>query len=145
MCITETLSFNEYWADPRFRPKRPNLHGSKKQSFGDNIYHRQSDSEQWVQENSHHTYADGTPNLQNVSLDTKHDRVLLSSDFAYWGGTGPQLPDRFTNEAGIDIRAHRGYKTHVFPDEMVRDFVDWIRSIGERGYLGEPLDWQRTP
>ena len=145
MCVTETLSFNNYWSDPRFQYKRPNLLGSKKQAFGDNVYHRGSDSVQWVQENSHHSFADGTMNLRNVSSDTKHDRVLLSTDFAYWGGSGPKLPTQFTTEAKTDIRAHRGYKTTVFSDEMVRDFVDWIRGIGERGYLGVPLDWQRTP
>ena len=62
MRVTETLTFNEYWADPRFRTKRPNLRGSKKQAFGDNIYHRDSDSEQWIQEDSHHSYSDGTMN-----------------------------------------------------------------------------------
>ena len=34
MLVTETLTFNGYWSDPRFRSKRPNLRGSKKQAFG---------------------------------------------------------------------------------------------------------------
>ena len=40
MRISEVMSFNDYWADPRFRRKKPNLRGSKKQAFGDNIYYR---------------------------------------------------------------------------------------------------------
>jgi hypothetical protein len=40
MRVTGTLTFEEYWDDPRFQSKKPNLRGSKKQAFGDNIYHR---------------------------------------------------------------------------------------------------------
>lgn len=144
MRVTDTLTFNEYWADSRFRSKRPNLRGSKKQAFGDNIYHRESDSGQWIQMNSHHSYLDGTTNLKNVVNDTKYDRLLLSDDFIYWGGSGPELPAVITGAKGVDVRAHRGHKCR-FPASLVIDFVDWIRSINEGGYLGEPLDWQRTP
>src|SRR5713226_3129081 len=38
MKIVEALSYERYWDDPRFRQKRPNLRGSVKQAFGDNIY-----------------------------------------------------------------------------------------------------------
>ena len=145
MCVTETLRFNEYWADARFRCKHPNLRGSKKQAFGDNIYHRGSDTEKWTQENSHHTYPDGAPNFRNVAQDTKCDRVLVSSSFAYWGGAGPDLPPRFTTEATIDVRAIRGHKSPIFAETLVRDIIHWISAIGQSGYLGEPLDWQRTP
>ena len=40
MRVSETMSFDEYWRDPRFRAKRPNLRGRTKQAFGDNIYHQ---------------------------------------------------------------------------------------------------------
>ncbi len=40
MCVTETMSFNAYWNDPRFRQKRLDLRSSIKKAFGDNIYHR---------------------------------------------------------------------------------------------------------
>ena len=145
MCVTGTLGFNDYWADSKFRCKRPNLHGSKKQAFGDNVYHRESDSGQWTQENFHHTFNDGSTNFKNLSLDTKYDRVLVSNDFAYWGGAGPNLPPRFTTESKIvDVRAHRGHKSSILPNELVQEIVRWFRDIGESGYLGEPLDWRRT-
>ena len=142
MRVTETVSFNQYWSDSRFQNKRPNLHGSKKQAFGENIYHRESDSVEWDQENSHHTYSDGTTNFNNVSNDTQSDRILLSNDFVYWGGDGPKLPSEFTGSM-IDIRARRGYR-NKFPEPLLKSFVDWMRNIGESGYVGKPLDWQRT-
>src|SRR3954447_1814943 len=60
MRVTETLSFDEFWCDERFREKRPNLHGSLMQAYGDNIYHRDG-REHWLQENSHHSLKDGSP------------------------------------------------------------------------------------
>ena len=38
MQVTEVLTFDEYFDDVRFQTKKPNLGGSLKQAFGDNIY-----------------------------------------------------------------------------------------------------------
>ncbi|MFC0668681.1 hypothetical protein ACFSKY_14665 [Azotobacter chroococcum] len=38
MQVSEVLSFDEYWNDARFILKRPNLKGSLKVMYGDNIY-----------------------------------------------------------------------------------------------------------
>src|SRR5258708_38917575 len=37
MLVDESMSFQDYWSDPRFQQKKPNLRSSKKQAFGDNI------------------------------------------------------------------------------------------------------------
>ncbi|MYB76712.1 MAG: hypothetical protein F4X83_06370 [Chloroflexi bacterium] len=142
MRITETMSFNQYWSDERFELKRPNLRGSMKQAFGDNIYSTDSIG-QWGQLNSHHSYADGSPNQHNVIHDTKTDRVLLGSDFAYWGGEGPVIPTRFRDYDGHDICAGRNHRSR-FPESMVRDFVAWLRSLDASGYISSPLDWPST-
>lgn len=85
MKVTETMPFDEYWRDARFECKRPNLAGSKKQAFGDNIYSRDSQG-RWMQANSHHSRADGSPNRNNIQRDTGVDRVLVSDDYVYFGG-----------------------------------------------------------
>lgn len=144
MCVTETLTFDQYWKDPRFRNKRPNLRGSKKQAFGDNIYHRNRATGPWHQEDSHHSFPHGEPNRLNIENDTQADRVLIGSDYVYWGGSGPRVPKRFRDFQGIDICGKRGHKCH-FPDHMIEGFVRWIRSLGDRGYCSTPLDWGRTP
>jgi len=36
MRVTEVEAFDDFWEDPRFKRKRPNLRGSNKQAFGDN-------------------------------------------------------------------------------------------------------------
>lgn len=144
MRVEEALTFDEYWNDPQFEQKRPNLRGSKKQSFGDNIYHKTKPGAVWHQLNSHHSHSDGSPNPANIKNDTQADRVLISTDYVYWGGTGPRIPEKFRNYDGIDVCAGRGHKSK-FSDAFVTDFVKWVRSAGVKGYAGIPIDWDQTP
>jgi hypothetical protein len=145
MRITGAMTFDEYWNDPRFQIKKPNLQGSKKQAFGDNIYSRNANRVGWCQANSHHSLTDGTPNPSNVRADTSADRMLFSDDFIYWGGSGPQIPAGFLNYGPnhVSLLVGRNHKNN-FPPAFVERFVAWIRSRGESGYRGEPLDWCRT-
>ena len=140
MRVSETMTLDEYWEDPRFRDKRPNLRGSLKQAFGDNIYHR--DDGQWDQANSHHSFHDGSPNPENVDHDTKADRVLVSEDFMYFGGNGPRIPDKFRElEDGSDFCAQsRGHRCN-FPEGVENEFVEWLDSLGDGGFLGRPGGW----
>jgi hypothetical protein len=145
MRITEAITFEQFWDDPRFQQKKPNLRGSKKQAFGDNIYSRDRTGRRWCQLNSHHSLADGSPNPDNVSADTGTNRVLVSDDFVYWGGVGPALPKQFLNYGPNheSVLAGRGHRNHL-PLQLVEDVVAWIKSLHQGGYCGEPLDWVRT-
>ncbi len=144
MLVTEVMEFDDYWKDPRFRYKRPNLHGSKKQGFGDNIYHRNKKTGHWQQEDSHHSFSDGNPNQRNIVNDTQTDRMLISDDYMYWGGSGPSIPQRFRKFGGLDICGKRNHKNN-FPEKMVDEFITWLRSLNNHGYCGDPLDWARSP
>jgi len=99
-----------------------------------------------VPADSHHSLKDGAPNPSNIRADTSANRMLFSNDFTYWGGAGPQIPARFLNYGSdhISLLVGRNHKNN-FPPAFVEQFVAWIRSRGESGYLGEPLDWCRTP
>ncbi len=143
MTVTEAMSFDQYWQNPRFALKKPNLKGSKKQAFGDNIYSRPAGVEGWQQMDSHHSLPDGRPNAANIVNDTRVNRVLISQDFVYFGGQGPTIPALFRDFDGTDICARRNHKS-VFPEGMIQQFIAWIRGLNEAGYCGEPLDWSRT-
>ena len=141
MKVDEILTYDGYWNDPRFQQKRPNLRGSRKQAYGDNIYHRDETTGRWVQVNSHHSHADGSPNRNNIARDTKSQRVLIGSEFAYWGGDGPQIPAGFRNWEGNDV-CHTGQgHTCNFPEGLVKAFVDWFHSLEARGCIGRPSDF----
>lgn len=141
MQVAETLSYDEYWADTRFRYKKPVLTGSIKQSFGDNIYHRHPKTRRWIQENSHHSFKDGRPNPRNIAHDTQTNRMLIGFDFVYWGRFGPLIPKQFRS-SNFDVRAHRGYKSKFSNKSMIVAFIQWIRSTGASGYAGVPAEWK---
>jgi hypothetical protein len=146
MRVTGVMTFEQYWADARFERKKPNLRGSKKQAFGDNIYRRCTGAGQWCQVNSHHSLNDGSPNPLNITADTATNRIRFSSDFVYWGGSGPQLPEQFLRYGPRHDSVCAGYgHKNRFPSEIVEELIAWIRSLNETGYCGEPLDWRRTP
>ena len=69
--------------------------------------------------------------------------MLVSTDYMYWGGSGPTIPIKFREYGGHDICAGRGHKSR-FPDSLVADFGGWLRSLKVEGYLGKPLDWPGT-
>ena len=138
MRVIEAMSFAAYWDDPRFRNKRPQLRGSWKRAFGDNIYFRDEQSHKWRQIDSHHTNEHGIQDLENIRTDTSTDRVLISDDFVYWGGIGPQIPPF----GGVDI-CHNTQKHRCrFPKHVVQSFIDWIRELKDEGYCGPPLEWK---
>jgi hypothetical protein len=141
MKIDEVLSFDQYWNDPRFTRKRPMLQGSKKQAFGDNIYHRNFHTGEWVQANSHHSLNDGSPNERNIKKDTQAPNVLIGSRYAYWGGEGPPVPPSLRNLQGEDIVCSRQGHKNRFSAAMVRAFTAWCDSTGAQGCIATPGDW----
>jgi hypothetical protein len=143
MRVEETTTYDEYWAEPRFERKRPFLHGSKMRAYGDNIYHRDPTSGEWCQANSLHSLQDGTANPLNVKHDTRSEKVLIGTEFTYWGGSGPQIPAHFRNYEGDDICAKRGHRVN-FAEGLVEEFVGWVRSLNSHGYVGAPLDWSHS-
>ena len=135
MQVTEKLSFNDYWAEPRFQSKKPDMHSSLKRTVGDNVY--RYDGDKWWQADSVHSYAHGGQNPVTRDKDTKSDNVLISDRYVYYGGDGFMLPYELLEKG---ICAGRGYKSN-FPEETVQEFIAWIEALADWGYRGDPLDW----
>lgn len=143
MQVDERITYNEYWNAKRFRLKRPNLHGSRMMAFGDNIYHRDPESDRWVQQNSHHSNRDGSPNLINVRVDTSKPYVLASRRFTYFGKAGPHIPDHLQPVEGETLLPGRGHKRWFSPG-FEAQVVEWLEGFGFDGCVGEPRDWKKT-
>ncbi|MCA1971558.1 MAG: hypothetical protein LDL44_01865 [Caenispirillum sp.] len=142
MKVEESCSFDQYWDDPRFAMKKPNLHASLMQAVGDNIYHHGPDGN-WLQEDSHHSHPGGLPNTANVEKDTQTDRVLISTTFGYWGKDAIAIPPE------LDIcHTGRGYRVN-FPPRTEASFEEWFMALPDMldadavGYFGEPAEFQR--
>jgi hypothetical protein len=141
MRVSETLSFNSYWDDARFQQKKAIAYASRMHAFGDNIYMKNDDGF-WIQAESHHTLYNGDPNDQNIRTDTGVDRVLISNDFAYWGGSGP-LSSSLAEEHWVSEVFDGGRRAHKcnFSDDVVSSFEAWYGALTDRGYLGRPERW----
>ena len=141
MHVTEILTFNEYDNDPRFGSKKPYRTGSRKQSCGDNIYFRNAKNTQWCQRDSFHSNADGTRRSDHVARDTGVNRVLLSDDFVYFGGSGPRIPESLIATNGHSL-FKKGPGYCVFDDpQFIAQVEKWVASLGDPGYQSAPFEW----
>ena len=142
MRVTEKMSFDGYWNDPRFLDKKPIKCAERMWRCGDNIYSADPcTGERRSVEWSFHCKPD------EKCKDSNSDWVLISNDFVYWGGGGPCFPE-FN---GISILFQgRGYKK--FPGNgreqektaqrgAIQEFVNWFRERNERGRCGYPTEW----
>ncbi len=134
MRVDEVMSYDEYWNDPRFLVKRPNMRSSIRNGYGDNIYHKDG-SGCWIQEDSHHSRPHGQPCDANSGHDTQTDRVLIGQHFCYWGGSGPPIPDKWRKEVCHSTQHYKMICARLAPEVAA-----WLDE-SEQGYCGEPLNW----
>lgn len=141
MQVTEALSFNEYWADPRFKDKKPVRNGSRTMMLGDNIYHQTNEG--WQQLDSHHSRPDGSPDIHNIKTDTGTDRVLISEHFFYFGKEAPEVPKAVLDEIGYkNIRGHRVYR-----NDECHGLLDWLsatQSANLNRVVDDPFQFRQS-
>ena len=137
MTVDETLGFEDYWHDERFRSKRPDRTQQDERFLGDNIYHR-DEAGAWQQEPSNHSRKDGRQHQRHTDHDIGGRNVLIGRDFIYWGGAGPSLPD---NLKGIIVGRGRRSRSN---DRYIPEFIEWFNSFSERGLRAWPSNWPPT-
>ena len=104
MQVEEILTFDEYWEDDR-----------------------------WVQEPSHHSNTDNSINYLNLNRDTKVDRVLVATEFYYFGSNAISMPEEFEFLIG------KGRNHRICNDEtMIQKFIDYVRHEYRIGIHGIP-------
>lgn len=83
MRVTEVLSLDKYFNDPRFQMKKPRSGGYKAQR-GDNIYRlKDPDTYEGVGKSDHSN--DGTYPQETIATDTGGENALISDEFYYLG------------------------------------------------------------
>lgn len=136
MKVSGSLTFEEYWSNPLYKDKKPVRNGSQKMMVGDNIYHWSAGS--WQQLNSHHSYADGSPNLHNVTNDTKTNAVLVSDYFFYFGSTAIEIPSAMLEN--MNYKNGRSHRTFCFIDaHPIISFIE--ANFTPNILLGDPFDF----
>jgi len=138
MKVEKIITFDQYWRQARYTIKKAEMGGSAIQRYGDNIYRHDDDTGQWVQSDSFHSLPGGIVSVGNLTRDTGiTDRILLGTEFAYWGGSGPKVPADLHDF----VVATQGHKCRFKPDR-IDAFMAWLSTHPERGYVDEPADWQ---
>lgn len=139
MRVEEKLRFEEYWSDPRFQYKKVVENGSLPQLYGDNIYHKDTKANKWIQENSAHSFDNGITNEEHRDTDLSGEFVLISKNFYYWGRNAIIIPDEFYDVICTDTRDRECVKQ----EKRIDDFVHWLHEQGfQKGILyGDPISW----
>jgi hypothetical protein len=139
MRVTGRIGFDDYYNDPKYAPKRPDMKGSRKYRCGDAIYHRNPLTGEWIQEDSLHRRSDGQISIADLNADTGHtDQLLLSTNFTYWGTKAPFFPPHLNMFGKYGVREKR-----YFSKQEVNDFIVWADPLLGQGLIGLPIDWLR--
>lgn len=126
MQLTEDpMQFDDYFRDPRFALKKPQVSGDAVQRCGDNMYYKQGD--EWVQiESPFHR--------GELETDTKNPYVFISTRFFYFGRDAVELPEEFR---GL-LKTGSGCRW----DESDRHdrFLKWLQESFDEGMHAKPHD-----
>jgi hypothetical protein len=135
MQVEEKITFDEYWNNPRFHYKRPIINGSLVQMYGDNFYHKDEQTNEWIQEPSAHS----TVNKEkHTKTDTSADSVLISRNFYYLGDNSIEIPEDFS----IFCKKGPGMKYKDL-NEVGEEFITWVITNPniKKGIGGDPISW----
>ncbi len=135
MQVSETLTFDEYWNDSRFKSRRPVFNKSTTHKYGDNIYHHVNG--EWVQEPSHHSFRDGMNSI-NMNRDTQTDRVLIAEEFYYFGEDAILLPTEYQ-----PLVWHGRNHGVNYDSALIESFVSYMRVQYSSGIHGLPFSRKR--
>jgi len=134
MEVTERITLEEYWDDPRFQYKKPVMNGALVTMYGDNFYHKDTNGN-WIQEDSAHCKLDGTCHPEHLKKDTGGNNVLISERFYYFGDKAPVIP----NELIKICHTTQGQKK--ITNQLADDIVNWVKNNFHTGIHGDPLNW----
>ena len=126
MQLSGRVHLNDYFNDPRFALKKPNLRGTWEQRCGDNFYSRAHDGTWTQHRNRFHIGA------EYRAKDTRNPLVFVSQSFWYFGAAAAPVPPIFRRLVGT-----RGIRVNHPPD-LVLAFLDWLRSSHTAGSHGTP-------
>lgn len=136
MQVSEKITFNEYWENPKYKNKKPIMNGSLVQMNGDNIYHKEKNL--WVQANSHHSYEDGSANPYNLNRDTKSELVLISNNFHYFGKKCIKIPEKIVPHVCMPGQGRK----YIQDEESITTLIEILQTY-PKGYIGEPIWFEK--
>ncbi len=135
MLISDKISFEEYFENPRYDKKKPISPGGLKRIHGDNIYYK-DDNDVWHQLPSQHSNPDLSENLQHMKNDLSGKSVLISEYFFYFGNRCFSVPLQFKQVCST-IRDYR----KIPYTQVAEEFINYLPRNFDPGVIGEPINW----
>lgn len=133
MEVNEILTFEQYWNDPRFQFKKPQMNGSIRQMYGDNIYFKDAYGN-WKQKDSHHANQDGSINYKNLITDLKGENVLISYNYYYFGRNFINIPQAILNDV---CKKKQGFK--YVTNSAGLSLINYLKRNYKPGKHGNPI------
>jgi hypothetical protein len=144
MQITEKLTYDEYWNNPRFQIKRPDFAvGEEIFRVGDNIYEPSGDG--FVQNYSYRSKdyfesEEAWKARKHEDLQGKYVLVSGRKHYYYFGKEAVKLPSvELLDLLYCDV----GYKCIADPD-VPQEFLDFLNKFKKEekiGFITPPEDW----
>lgn len=129
MCVSESLNFDAYFHDQRFKKKKPRFDRGWKEASGDNIYYRGTSGRFRQIQTQYHA------DKQIRKKDEKHPTVFIAKEFYYFGRSMFRLPAKFQPL----MRVGKGCRCNHDP-KLVEEFIAWLRNNFTKGIHGDPRD-----
>jgi hypothetical protein len=132
MRISDVISMDSYFNDPRFQQKKPHPDGDASVQCGDNLYYTENDGN-WRRLPSRF-HNDCGSFIKDVGKNFRGRPVFVSQHFYYFGDCRVCIPHEL---AGV-IKDRQGIKRTT--DRLAYDFVKWLEANHKPGVTGRPTN-----
>ena len=129
----EPLGFADYHNSPEYKLKIPDITSKNLiKHLGDNIYRPLPDGG-FKQLPSRHSNPDGSQDKFHKERDLRGKKVLISSNFYYFGCSAVELPEKFKG-----VIVGRSYRVNYHPPDLGKSLIKWLTNEFEPGMHGNP-------
>ncbi len=136
MRMDESLTFEEYWSDRRFRSKRPRWRKGAPivDKCGDNCYAPIGDGDFRQLRSQHWDHKNDREDKRGMAHDLNGERVLVAKRFCYYGGDAVPFP------AHVAFQPPARFNRVNFTDEEKSALLDFLKARPQ-GIRGQPRHW----
>ena len=128
MEVESRIHMQDYFRDPRFKMKKPNLRGNWQERCGDNFYSQRPDGSWHQHRNRFHI------GREYLAKDTRKPYAFISRRYWYFGRNAIKVPGEFDPLIG-----GRGIRV-CHPAGIPEKFTQWAASEFAPGIHGLPND-----
>jgi hypothetical protein len=138
MRVAESLSFAQYWSDPRFQAKRPRRRtgASVVEKCGDNCYQPSGDDEYRQLPSQHWDHENNREDQRRKAGDLRGKYVLVGQRFCYYGADAKTFPGNVT------FRRPARFNRVIFTEPEKAPLLKFVEGLPQ-GIHSQPRNWPK--